>query len=184
MTPTPKVAFEDEAARRIIRESLGESLLVEASAGTGKTAELVKRIVAVLESGAAEIQRVVAVTFTRKAAGELKLRLRQDLDGARAGASGETARRNLEQALERLEEARIGTIHSFCGDILRERPVEAVVDPAFEEMSEPESKRLYRQAFRRWFEERLNEPSPALRRALSRLAARDVEAGTPRQRLE
>ena len=49
----------------------------------------------------------------------------------------------VEEALQHLEEASIGTIHSFCAQILRERPVEAGVDPAFEELNEQESERLY-----------------------------------------
>ena len=169
---TPHVHSIDDAARGIIRNSLDESLIVEASAGTGKTTELVRRIVRVLETGRARIDQVVAVTFTHKAAGELKLRLRQGLDEARArAASGE--RRNLEEALEHLEEAAIGTIHSFCALLLRERPVEARVDPAFEELSEMEADRLYGRAFRGWMQQMLGEDSPGLRRALVRLAWRD-----------
>src|SRR5262249_57830557 len=100
--------------------SLEESLIVEASAGTGKTTELVQRIVAVLEAGA-DIAKVVAVTFTHKAAGELKLRLREELDRARQRT------RKLEDALARLEEASIGTIQSFRAQILREPPRQAKV---------------------------------------------------------
>ena len=81
MKRTPPSRFGDDEARERIRTSLGESLIVEAAAGTGKTSELIRRIVAVLRSGA-DVERIVAVTFTRKAAGELKLRLRQELDGA------------------------------------------------------------------------------------------------------
>jgi ATP-dependent helicase/nuclease subunit A len=136
MTPVVQPQLDDRAARERIRSSLGESLLVEASAGTGKTTELIARIVAVLASGLTTINRIVAVTFTNKAAGELKLRLRQELDRARLSANTGSERSNIEHALEHLEEASIGTIHSFCARILRERPVEAVVDPAFEELSE------------------------------------------------
>ena len=74
MTPSVETRLDDRAARERIRTSLGESLLVEASAGTGKTTELIARIVAVLASGATTIDHIVAVTFTNKAAGELKLR--------------------------------------------------------------------------------------------------------------
>ena len=162
----------DESARRRIRESLDESLIVEASAGTGKTTELVHRIVAVLEHGA-KIDRIAAVTFTHKAAGELKLKLREELDQARHRAPV------LEDALGRLEEASIGTIHSFCAQILRERPVEARVDPAFEELSEQESARLYQRAFNAWLERRLNQESPGLRRAFARLAWRDAWDDSP-----
>jgi len=114
MTPTPLPQIDDRAARERIRTSLAESLLVEASAGTGKTTELVARIVGVLATGATGIERIVAVTFTNKAAGELKLRLRQELDRARETSATSTERANVENALEHLEEASIGTIHSFC----------------------------------------------------------------------
>ena len=175
---TPQAQYDDDGARRRIRESLGESLIVEASAGTGKTSELVRRIVRVLATGATTIEKIVAVTFTNKAAGELKLRVRQALDEARATADpGEIA--NLETALEHLEEASIGTIHSFCAQILRERPVEAVVDPAFEEVAEQESLRLYERAFRSWLQQKLGEPAPALRRAFTRLAWRESYNSRP-----
>ena len=161
--------LDDQAARARIRSSLDESLLVEASAGTGKTSELVRRIVAVLGAGLTQVSRIVAVTFTNKAAGELKLRLRQGLDRERQNAASDRAR-YLEDALAHLEEASIGTIHAFCGQILRERPVEARVDPAFEEIAEQESDRLYHRAFQHWFQQALEQPSPGLRRALTRMA--------------
>src|SRR5437763_9910485 len=134
MNPAP-YSSSDEGSRRRIQQSLDESLIVEAAAGTGKTTELVHRIVAVLASGRATIDRIVAVTFTHKAAGELKLRLRQKLDDVREQASGDEASR-IEEALKHLEDAAIGTIHSFCAQILRERPVEAGIDPAFVEAAE------------------------------------------------
>jgi ATP-dependent helicase/nuclease subunit A len=165
VTPAAR-AGSDEAARERIRTSLDESLIVEASAGTGKTTELVHRIVAVLKAGA-KIQNIVAVTFTQKAAGELKLKLREELDQARHGEPA------VEEALKYLEEASIGTIHAFCAQILRERPVEAKVDPSFEELNEQESARLYQTAFRAWLEKQLDTDSPGLRRAFARLAWRD-----------
>ena len=133
---------------------------MEASAGTGKTTELIARIVNVLASGATTIDHIVAVTFTNKAAGELKLRLRQELDLARGRVGTPRERAYIEHALEHLEEASIGTIHSFCAQILRERPVEAVVDPAFEELSEQQAARIYERAFRAWFQEKLGEGAP------------------------
>ena len=165
----------DAEARNRIQTSLDESLIVEASAGTGKTTALVGRIVAVLENGRTTIDKIAAVTFTHKAAGELKLRLREELDKARQRRSSA----ELEQALEHLEEASIGTIHSFCAQILRERPVEARVDPAFQELSEQEASRLYQRAFRAWLERRLAERSPGLRRAFARLAWRDSWDDSP-----
>src|SRR5262249_5774888 len=80
---------------------------------------------------------------------------------------------NLEDALKRLEEAAIGTIHGFCAQILRERPVEARIDPGFEELTEPEADRLRARAFDWWFQRKLDEGSETLRRALTRLAWRE-----------
>jgi ATP-dependent helicase/nuclease subunit A len=179
VTPTLEAQLDDKLARQRIRTSLAESLLVEASAGTGKTTELVARIVSVLASGDTTIDHIVAVTFTNKAAGELKLRLRQELDRARETVATDAERINIENALEHLEEASVGTIHSFCAQILRERPVEAVVDPAFEELSEPQAARIYERAFRAWIQKKLADGTPALRRALVRLAWRDSFDSSP-----
>ena len=179
MTPQP---IGDIRARDLIRESLDESLIVEASAGTGKTTELVNRIVAVLRTGRARIDQIVAVTFTNKAAGELKVRLRQELDTARnKAAGGELA--NLEQAIEHLEEAAIGTIHAFCGQVLRERPVEARIDPAFQDMQEAEQERLFDAAFQQWFERALAEERTGLKRALSRIAWGGYSDSIPSEQL-
>src|SRR5438552_425593 len=99
--PSAEKRAKDDDARQRIRTSLDERLIVEASAGTGKTTELVQRIVAVLEHGRAKIDQIAAVTFTHKAAGELKLRLREELDKTRRRAP------LLDDALKRLEEASI-----------------------------------------------------------------------------
>ncbi len=113
----------------------------------------------------------MAVTFTEKAAGELKLRLRERLDGARVAAGqNETERERLDRALRQLEEAHVDTIHTFCAALLRERPVEAGVDPLFEVLTEPTSKRLFDEAFGRWLQEELAEPPQGVRRALRRSA--------------
>jgi ATP-dependent exoDNAse (exonuclease V) beta subunit len=177
-------AIADAAARQRIRESLDESLIVEAAAGTGKTSELIRRIVAILRSGRTCVDRIVAVTFTRKAAGELKLRLRVELDRARSSAADPDQIGYLEDALARLEEARIGTIHSFCAEILRQRPVEAQLAPGFEEIDEAQAARLYSRAFDHWIQRRLQEMPPALRRALSRFSIeRTPQENQPLERL-
>ncbi len=190
----------DAEARHRIETALDTSLLVEAAAGTGKTTQLIRRLVAVLEHGQATVDGLVAVTFTRKAAGELKLRLRQQLDERRTVLAGIAdgkkgpgitsasdplvARQRLEEALARLEEAHIGTIHAFCADILRQRPVEAGIDPGFAEVDEDESARIYDRAFRGWIERRLEERPEGLRRALSRLASqRAPDGASPIDRL-
>ncbi len=169
----------DELARKRIRTSLDESLIVEAAAGTGKTTELVGRIVNILRGGRTTINRIVAVTFTRKAAGELRLRLRIELDRARALAGDADEIRNLEQALARLEEAHIGTIHSFCTELLRQRPVEARIAPGFQELDENQAARLYARAFEKWIQQALQQMPDGLRRALSRIGAGSFNEDSP-----
>src|ERR1700687_5134680 len=144
----------DQRVRDRIRTDLGATLIIEAAAGTGKTTALVSRIVAVIASGRTTLDHVVAVTFTEKAAGELKLRLRAEIEKARHAPDVEApSRARLEKSLEKLEEARIGTIHSFCADLLRERPVESQVDPMFEVAPEDVANSLFDAAFDRWFEQ-------------------------------
>ncbi len=127
----------DEAARRLIREELDSCLLVEAAAGTGKTKSMVDRMVALVAKGAAEPAKMAAVTFTRKAAAELRSRFQAELAAAARLAAGPEKER-LDDALTRVEECFIGTIHSFCARLLRERPVEAGVSVDFREMDDVE----------------------------------------------
>src|SRR5262245_4659611 len=175
--------LSDKAARELIREGLAYNLMVEAAAGTGKTTELVNRIVAVLAGGHASVDSLVAVTFTEKAAGELKLRLRAGLEQSRQQTvDGSPQRKNLDRALARLEEARVNTIHGFCADLLRERPVEAGVDPRFQTMTESEAERLYEEAFNLWLQERLEDPSEGVRRSLCRISKSGNEGPSGRLR--
>jgi len=157
----------DAEGRRAIANALDETLVVEAAAGTGKTTELVNRIVRILASGRAEVRGIVAVTFTEKAAGELKLRLREALDIARRHTS-DAEREALNEALQYLEEAHVNTIHGFCSELLRERPVEAGVDPLFSVLTESQAERFFDQAFGAWIQTQLQEPPEGVRRALRR----------------
>ena len=166
-----------EARRRILAE-YGTSFFVEAAAGTGKTTALVGRIVGLIRDGAGTLNRIVAVTFTEKAAGEMKLRLRSEIEKVRPlGAREERDR--LDRALEELELARIGTIHAFCGDLLHERPIEAEIDPLFEVASEDEAASLADTALENWFQKILSDPPEGVRRILRRRSARQ----SPREQL-
>jgi ATP-dependent exoDNAse (exonuclease V) beta subunit len=178
----------DQDVRTRIRTSLDETLVVEAAAGTGKTTELVARILEVLATGRASVHNLVAVTFTEKAAGELKLRLRRDLELARQGDQyDEPSRARLEDALKNLEEAHIGTIHGFCADLLRERPVEADIDPLFTVLTEAQARRIYDEAFTGWFQDALREMPEGVRRSLRRSsrpgASGDADDDGPMERL-
>lgn len=164
----------DSEARRAIREELGLTLVVEAAAGTGKTTELVQRIVAVVESGRGRLSSIVAVTFTEKAAGEMKLRLRTELDRALAAQRGEGAVRDrLALALAELETAKVGTIHALCTELLREHPIEAGVDPSFELADTLAARFLLERAFDRWFEQALASPPEGVRRVIARRTFED-----------
>jgi ATP-dependent helicase/nuclease subunit A len=168
---------DTEARSRILTE-FGTSFFVEAAAGTGKTSALVGRIVGLVRTGGGTLDRIVAVTFTEKAAGEMKLRVRSEIEKARALAAPEE-RNRLVHALEQLELARIGTIHAFCGDLLHERPVEAGIDPLFEVASENEAEALADEAFEGWFQRTLADPPEGIRRILRRRSGRQ----SPREQL-
>jgi ATP-dependent exoDNAse (exonuclease V) beta subunit len=159
----------DADARRRILNDFGTTLFVEAAAGTGKTTALVGRIVGLICDGISTLDRIVAVTFTEKAAGEMKLRLRAEIERAR-NAEKITPERSarLANALSQLELARIGTIHAFCCDLLRERPVEAGIDPLFEVTAEDQAADLMDRAFDGWFQRALADPPQGVRRILRR----------------
>jgi ATP-dependent helicase/nuclease subunit A len=132
----------DQPARDRIVNDLDTTFLVEAGAGSGKTASLVHRMIALLGSGRTRIETLAAVTFTRKAAAELRGRFQIALEKARLEEKVPAVRERLEAALTGLERAFIGTIHSFCARLLRERPIEAGIDPDFRELEEHEDKVL------------------------------------------
>ena len=139
----------DSAARRTIRENLDANLLVEAAAGTGKTTSLVDRMLALIRRGRAPVESICAVTFTVKAAAQLKEKFQLRLEESLAAERDDAARLRLIAALDGLDRCFIGTIHSFCARLLRERPVEAGVDPEFEELDETEDLLLRKEAWER-----------------------------------
>ena len=169
---------DDQRARDAIATDLDSTFVVEAAAGTGKTTELVRRIVRVLATGKAGVGDLVAVTFTEKAAGELKLRLRQELERRKDDAALDSASQTrLDAALMNLEEAHISTIHGFCADLLRERPVEAGIDPLFRVLTESEARRLYAEAFNAWLQDALQDTPEGVRRSLRRSARPAIPGG-------
>jgi ATP-dependent helicase/nuclease subunit A len=144
MTEAKKAApLTDQASRARISDDLDTTFLVEAGAGSGKTKSLVDRMIALIATGRATIQTMAAVTFTRKAAAELRGRFQVALERSLAEETGHGERAwgqdekdRLRAALRDLEQGFVGTIHSFCARLIRERPVECGVDPEFVEMEE------------------------------------------------
>jgi ATP-dependent helicase/nuclease subunit A len=151
----------DHKSRTAAANDLDTTFFVEAAAGTGKTTALVARVLSAVKNGRARLREIVAITFTEKAAGELKLRLREKLEETLQGDG-------LAEALSDLERAHITTIHSFCASVLRERPVEAVVDPQFTVSDELQRQLLLEEAWEEWLEIELSKDPPALRQALIR----------------
>ena len=162
MTPPPA----DQAVRERVVTNFDTTFLLEAGAGTGKTTVLVKRILALVTSGRATVDRIVAITFTDKAAGELKLRLREGIEAALAGAEGDEARR-LAAAAADLERAPVSTIHAFGSALLKERPFEAGLDPGFTVAAEVASDRTFDDAWEAWLDERMSEADPVLMRGMA-----------------
>jgi ATP-dependent helicase/nuclease subunit A len=115
-------------------EVSGSSVALSAGAGTGKTFVLAERFVRALEGpDARPLGRVVALTFTNKAARELRERIRRE---CRARLEHGEDPLRWRAVLRGLEAARIGTFHAFCGDVLRRHAIEAGVDPGFAVLDE------------------------------------------------
>ncbi len=138
----------DAGDRRRIVTDLDTNFLVEAAAGTGKTSSLVSRIAELVRSGKARISDIAAVTFTRKAASQLRERLAARLDAELAGSRSEPERALLSAARDEMDRAFLGTVHSFCSRLLRERPVEAGIGPDFAEPEEDEAVVMREEAWR------------------------------------
>ena len=159
----------DQEQRDRIVEDLDRNMLVEAAAGTGKTTSMVERMVAMLTGGKCErIRNLAAVTFTRKAAAELRARFQVRLERAVRETEG-IERERLERALANIEQGFIGTIHSFCARLLRERPVEANVDLAFQEVDEVVDRGLREEAWEELAARLLIEDVDGLQEGLDRL---------------
>lgn len=155
----------DAAARARLEADLEVNLLVEAGAGAGKTTALAMRMVALVRSGRAPVDQLAAVTFTRKAAAELRerfqTRLEKDLTAARATEDDRLIDR-LDRALRDIDRAFIGTIHSFCARLLRDRPLEAGLDPTFRETFAVEQDRHAREFFTAHVERLAADGDPSL----------------------
>lgn len=139
-------ALEADAASRAYAEDPAENVVLEASAGTGKTSVLVKRYINLLSRGI-DPANVLAITFTRKAAAEMRERIIRDLRRAAEQSAFDRAR--WAALRERLGDIQISTIDAFCLSLLREFPLEADLDPAFTLADETEVPRLIDQALDR-----------------------------------
>jgi len=116
--------------------SRGKNLLVAAAAGSGKTTVLVERVMGLVSEGA-NIDEMLIVTFTRAAANDMKNKFRERMSLAASGGSP-----RFREQLERLENASISTIHSFCADVLKSNFEQAGIDPMFRIIDDTENRQL------------------------------------------
>ncbi|HVR72784.1 MAG TPA: UvrD-helicase domain-containing protein, partial [Planctomycetota bacterium] len=194
--------LKDSPARERAAGDLGQNLVVTAGAGTGKTSLLIQRILHLLLAEDLRLERIAAITFTNKAAMELRERLEDALDrmqllaaGTAPGSAGkgeaetvferlrargiptvQVARRSA-GALERLDTASITTLHAFAGEILRRHHQRAGVGAGFETDDGSGKEALFGRLWPRFIEEALggDEAPASLRRLLGRVALEDVE---------
>jgi ATP-dependent helicase/nuclease subunit A len=151
----PRKSPQDSAARTRAATDFATNLVVSAGAGTGKTTLLVERVLTAIGSGFAPLSTIAAITFTEKAAGELRHRLSAGLAQLRrlAAGGGDEASpaatsayssltgakgvdpamiaRRAAEAEDSLDRATVTTIHGFCADILRGHPLAAGLPPGF-----------------------------------------------------
>ncbi len=120
---------------------LARHMSVTAGPGSGKTTVLVERYLHILRSQKLSIDQIVAITFTNRAANEMRERLRTRLNHILQTAAGDERKRWLNYK-RTLDGAVITTIHGFCARLLREFPVEARVDPQFTLLDEHRAQML------------------------------------------
>jgi len=159
--------LKDDGARRDALSHHGRSLLVEAGAGSGKTAIMAGRIALLLAQGVPP-RSVAAVTFTELAASELLARVREfvadlsagnipaELRVALAGGLSEAQRDNLAAASAALDEITCSTIHGFCQRLIKPYPAEADIDPGAAVMDSGQADLAFVEIVDGWLRERLS----------------------------
>lgn len=166
MTAASK-ALRDDNARHAAISVHERSILVEAGAGSGKTAVMAGRIAAMLAEGVAP-KSIAAVTFTELAASELLIRVRDfvgdlvagtiptELRIAFPGCLSETHKANLAAASAAIDEITCSTIHGFCQRLIKPYPVEADIDPGASVMDRNQADLAFIEIVDAWLREQLS----------------------------
>jgi len=169
------LTLADSQDRLLAETTWDRNVVVIAGAGTGKTTILVNRILNLLlrEPDPLAITEIVALTFTNKAATEMKQRLRAQLlrlteqaddlistFRSRYHISAEQVGERARIALEQMEKSQIGTLHSFAAHLLRLHPVESELDPLFQEDDGSRFKELFHSYWDRWLDDELGSAGP------------------------
>ena len=135
-----------------------------AGAGSGKTYVLMKRFVQILRADlSVNPTNIVAITFTRKAADEIKGRVRQAVSECVEQAQTDLERLRWQEHLQKVESAPISTIHSLCSRMLRDNPVETQLDPEFTILEDFEAQDFFKETLQQYLRKNIKE-NAALRR--------------------
>jgi ATP-dependent exoDNAse (exonuclease V) beta subunit (contains helicase and exonuclease domains) len=156
---TPVVSVLLNEQQRAAVEATGE-VFVSAGAGTGKTAVLVERFVRAVCDRGLDVDSILVITYTRRAAGELRTRIRAAL-----------AERGRHDLARELDGAWISTIHGFCLRLLKAYPFAAGLDPRFRELDDAQGAVLRSEAFRQALDEFCADEDPDRLRLLATYGA-------------
>ena len=150
--------FKPTPSQALAIRSRGSAVLVSAGAGSGKTKVLTERLMAWLRDGdtPADLDSFLVITFTRAAAGELRGRILEELSAALAADPGN---RHLRRQSALCRRAQIGTIHSFCADLLRENSHLAGLSPDFKIADEERTEAMKASALERTLEHCYEHPA-------------------------
>jgi len=166
-----------------------KNVCVRAGAGTGKTRLLVDLYLEMLSARRAAVSEIAALTFTEKAAGEMKERIRAACVEQEGRAPDPQVRHHWRTQRYQLESADIGTIHGFCSRLLREFPIQAGIDPQFQVLDELSADALARDAIREALAEMLDKESTEVLELLRYFSRGELERAlayllTEREKLE
>ena len=142
-----------------VRGSLERTIYAGAGAGTGKTQALVERIANLIINADVRPENIAAVTFTNAAASELRQRVREELERREVGVAAKYERQKISAALDSLDSAYIGTIHSFAQSLLRERPLSIGLPPVFEVLDTVQGDVRFEEEWSDWLTHALGDES-------------------------
>jgi len=126
--PENKPTLNDKQKQAVFSDN--PMVCLTASAGTGKTTVIVNRFMHILERERPELENILALTFTRNAASEMRQRIKKAVE-EKMVSSGDSSDPYWHHIYRKIDFARISTFHSFYADILRSFPLEAGIDPEF-----------------------------------------------------
>ncbi len=149
--------FNYTSEQKTAINDLDNDIVLGAGAGSGKTRVLVSRFINLLREKRADVDEIMALTFTKKAAAEMQERIRQEITKQEEKAEEFSEKKYWYEQKLNLNSAMISTFHAFAANILRQYPVISEVDPEFEVLEENEATELLDETIDEIIEKGLNE---------------------------